>query len=97
MDFTVRLALADSMLDRQEWLHSARSSPATSRCTRKNVTVGRLKRQGAEEEQVQRALRKINGSRCITFHLWLLQEGTNAAIEVQKNKRRRETGIPQRI
>ena len=60
---------------------------------RNGPAVERLKRQGAEDEQVQRALRKINGSRWHPIPLLLLQEGTPAVVEVQ-GERRTEIGIP---
>src|SRR3954453_17511371 len=50
---------------------------------RNGPAVKRLKRQGAEDEQVQRALRKINGSRLHHPPLLLLQEGTRAYVEAQ--------------
>src|SRR5262249_18439427 len=50
---------------------------------RNRPAVERLKRQGAQDEQVQRALRKINGSRWHHLPLLLLQELTSAVVEVQ--------------
>src|SRR6476660_4321114 len=54
---------------------------------RNSPAVERLKRQGAEDEQVQRALRKINGSRWHQVPLLLLQEDIPAAVEAQGDGR----------
>jgi hypothetical protein len=61
---------------------------------RNSPAVERRKLQGSEDEQVQRALRKINGSRWHQVSLLLLQEVTAAVVEVQGDKKRRETGMP---
>jgi hypothetical protein len=61
---------------------------------RDRATVLAAERQRFEQQKIQRALRKINRSRWHQVPLLLLQEVTPAAVEVQGEKGRRETGMP---